>query len=122
MSPRRTSYLPISPHSTGTYETDTTLVGDINGDGTVNLADLQPFAEAYETTPGTPPEDGTATARTISPLLPNPSTEALSTDPNPAQTSAQSSTSPGRNRRLPQIIIHIRLPHVGPTIGKLNWP
>jgi Dockerin type I domain len=41
-------------HSTGTYETDTTLVGDINGDGTVNLADLQPFAEAYETTPGNP--------------------------------------------------------------------
>jgi hypothetical protein len=40
--------------STGTYETDTTLVGDVNGDGTVNLADLQPFAEAYETSPGNP--------------------------------------------------------------------
>jgi Dockerin type I domain len=41
-------------HSTGTYETDTTLVGDVNGDGTVNLADLQPFASAYETSPGNP--------------------------------------------------------------------
>ena len=41
-------------HSTGTYETDTTLVGDVNGDGTVSLADLQPFAEAYETAPGNP--------------------------------------------------------------------
>jgi hypothetical protein len=40
--------------STGTYETDTTLVGDVNGDGTVNLADLQPFAAAYETSPGNP--------------------------------------------------------------------
>ena len=40
--------------STGSYETDTTLVGDVNGDGTVNLADLQPFADAYETVPGSP--------------------------------------------------------------------
>ena len=40
--------------STGAYETDTTLVGDVNGDGTVNLADLQPFAAAYETSPGNP--------------------------------------------------------------------
>ncbi len=40
--------------STGSYETDTTLVGDVNGDGTVNLADLQPFADAYETVPGGP--------------------------------------------------------------------
>ncbi len=28
-------------HSTGSYQLDTTLVGDVNGDGTVNLADLQ---------------------------------------------------------------------------------
>lgn len=41
-------------HSAGTYETDTTLVGDVNGDGTVNLADLQSFAGAYETVPGDP--------------------------------------------------------------------
>ena len=40
--------------STGTYQVDTTLVGDVNGDGTVNLADLQPFAAAYETSPGSP--------------------------------------------------------------------
>jgi hypothetical protein len=39
-------------HSTGAYQTDTTLVGDVNGDGTVNLADLQAFASAYETKPG----------------------------------------------------------------------
>ena len=36
------------------YQADTTLVGDVNGDGTVSLADLQPFAEAYETAPGNP--------------------------------------------------------------------
>ena len=41
-------------HSTGSYESDTTLVGDVNGDGTVNLADLQPFADAYESVPGAP--------------------------------------------------------------------
>jgi hypothetical protein len=39
-------------HSTGHYEVDTTLVGDANGDGTVNLDDLKPFAAAYETKPG----------------------------------------------------------------------
>ncbi len=39
-------------HSTGAYETDTTLVGDVNGDGTVNLADLQAFASAYESKAG----------------------------------------------------------------------
>jgi hypothetical protein len=38
--------------STGNYQVDTTLVGDVNGDGTVNLADLQPFAAAYMSTPG----------------------------------------------------------------------
>lgn len=41
-------------HSTGGYEVDTTLVGDVNGDGTVSLADLKPLAAAYETTPGNP--------------------------------------------------------------------
>ena len=40
--------------STGTYLVDTTLVGDVNGDGTVTQADLQPFASAYETVPGDP--------------------------------------------------------------------
>jgi len=39
-------------HSTGTYQTDTTLVGDVNGDGTVSLADLRAFASAYESKPG----------------------------------------------------------------------
>jgi hypothetical protein len=39
-------------HSTGAYETDTTLVGDVNGDGTVNLSDLQAFASAYLSVPG----------------------------------------------------------------------
>jgi hypothetical protein len=41
-------------HSAGTFETDTTLVGDINGDGTVNLSDLQAFASAYLSVPGDP--------------------------------------------------------------------
>jgi Dockerin type I domain len=41
-------------HSTGTYEADTTLVGDVNGDGTVNLSDLQAFASSYLSTPGDP--------------------------------------------------------------------
>lgn len=41
-------------HSTGAYEANTTLVGDVNGDGTVNQADLQGFAAAYETGPGNP--------------------------------------------------------------------
>jgi hypothetical protein len=33
--------------STGQYTVETTLVGDVNGDGQVNLADVQPFANAY---------------------------------------------------------------------------
>jgi hypothetical protein len=38
--------------TTGSYEVDATLAGDVNGDGTVNLSDLASFASAYETTPG----------------------------------------------------------------------
>ena len=53
-------------HSTGTYQVDTTLVGDVNGDGTVNQADLQPFAAAYESCRATPiitsPPTSTTTA------------------------------------------------------------
>jgi hypothetical protein len=41
-------------HSTGSYSLDVTLPGDVNGDGTVNQADLAPFASAYFTTPGNP--------------------------------------------------------------------
>jgi hypothetical protein len=41
-------------HSTGSYQVDTTLVGDANGDGTVNLADLQAFAAAFTSVPGDP--------------------------------------------------------------------
>ncbi len=33
--------------STGSYQVQTTLVGDVNGDGTVNFADLQAFAPTY---------------------------------------------------------------------------
>jgi len=40
--------------TTGSYEVDATLAGDVNGDGTVNVADLAEFATAYETTPGNP--------------------------------------------------------------------
>ncbi len=39
-------------NSTGTYSLDVTLPGDANGDGTVNQADLAPFAAAYLSTPG----------------------------------------------------------------------
>ena len=39
-------------HSTGSYSLDVTLPGDVNGDGTVNQADLAPFAAAYLSTPG----------------------------------------------------------------------
>ncbi len=41
-------------HSTGSFEVDTTLIGDANGDGTVNQGDLAAFAAAYYTTPGDP--------------------------------------------------------------------
>jgi Dockerin type I domain len=44
-------------HSTGPYETDTTLVGDINGEGTVSLSDLQAFASSYLSVPGDPNYD-----------------------------------------------------------------
>ena len=40
--------------TTGSYQVDTTLVGDVNGDGMVTQADLQPFASAYESVPGAP--------------------------------------------------------------------
>jgi hypothetical protein len=33
--------------SSGQYTVATTLVGDVNGDGTVNLADVEPFAKSY---------------------------------------------------------------------------
>jgi hypothetical protein len=39
-------------HTTGSFEADVTLAGDVNGDGTVNLADLTAFAPTYETAPG----------------------------------------------------------------------
>jgi hypothetical protein len=39
-------------HSTGTYQANTRLVGDVDVDGTVGLADLKPFAAAYESKPG----------------------------------------------------------------------
>jgi len=38
--------------TTGTYQAFATLAGDVNGDGTVNLADVTAFARAYETKPG----------------------------------------------------------------------
>jgi hypothetical protein len=38
--------------STGAYTVETTLPGDVNGDGQVNLADGQAFALAYATKPG----------------------------------------------------------------------
>ena len=41
-------------HTAGAYDLDATLAGDVNGDGTVNLADVAPFAAAYETSPGNP--------------------------------------------------------------------
>jgi hypothetical protein len=33
--------------SSGQYTVETTLVGDVNGDGTINLADVEPFAKSY---------------------------------------------------------------------------
>jgi hypothetical protein len=41
-------------HTTGSYTVETTLPGDINGDGQVNLADLVPFANAFGSKPGWP--------------------------------------------------------------------
>ncbi len=40
--------------STGSYQARTTLVGDVNGDGKVNLADLQAFAPSYMSRLGDP--------------------------------------------------------------------
>jgi hypothetical protein len=37
--------------STGAYTVETTLTGDVNGDGVVNLADAQAFAPAYVSKP-----------------------------------------------------------------------
>ncbi len=39
-------------HTTGSYELDATLAGDVNGDGTVNLADGMAFAGTYGSTLG----------------------------------------------------------------------
>jgi Dockerin type I domain len=38
--------------STGAYQVQTTLAGDVNGDGTVNFADLQAFAPSYSSQQG----------------------------------------------------------------------
>jgi Dockerin type I domain len=38
--------------STGQYTVETTLVGDVNGDGTVDLADVQAFANTYAESSG----------------------------------------------------------------------
>jgi hypothetical protein len=40
--------------STGSYQVETTLAGDVNGDGTVNFADLQAFASSYMSQQGEP--------------------------------------------------------------------
>jgi hypothetical protein len=40
--------------SSGEYTVETTLVGDVNGDGTVNLADEQAFAGTYAESAGEP--------------------------------------------------------------------
>jgi hypothetical protein len=47
-----TVFIAGQGHSTGGFQVDVTLAGDVNGDGTVNLADLAPFAQAYESTRG----------------------------------------------------------------------
>ncbi len=39
-------------NSTGSYQVQTTLAGDVNGDGMVNFADLQAFAPAYSSQQG----------------------------------------------------------------------
>ncbi|MGP0066694.1 MAG: dockerin type I repeat-containing protein [Isosphaeraceae bacterium] len=41
-------------HTTGSYTVETTLPGDVNGDGQVNLADEIAFANAYVTKPDEP--------------------------------------------------------------------
>jgi len=41
-------------HTVGGFQAVVTLPGDVNGDGTVNLADVTAFAAAYETQPGSP--------------------------------------------------------------------
>jgi hypothetical protein len=41
-------------HTTGSFLDETTLAGDVNGDGTVNLADLAAFAKAYGSSLGDP--------------------------------------------------------------------
>lgn len=41
-------------HTTGSYTVETTLPGDVNGDGQVNLADLTLFAQAYGSQRGEP--------------------------------------------------------------------
>ncbi len=39
-------------NTTGSYTVETTLPGDVNGDGQVNVADLAPFAKSFGTKPG----------------------------------------------------------------------
>src|SRR5262249_31698753 len=41
-------------NSTGSFLDETTLGGDVNGDGTVNIGDLAVFAEAYGSSQGNP--------------------------------------------------------------------
>jgi hypothetical protein len=41
-------------HTTGSFTYAVTLAGDVNGDGVVNLDDLQRFATAYGSSPGKP--------------------------------------------------------------------
>jgi hypothetical protein len=41
-------------HTTGAFQASVTLAGDVNGDGTVNIADLTAFAPAYEASRGAP--------------------------------------------------------------------
>jgi hypothetical protein len=38
--------------TTGAFQTQTTLVGDVNGDGAVNILDVQAFAKTYMSTQG----------------------------------------------------------------------
>jgi hypothetical protein len=72
--------------STGSYQVQTTLVGDVNGDGKVNLADLQAFAPTYGSQQGDPNyksaadfnlngvinlDDARSLLQNIAPLTPN---------------------------------------------------